>query len=83
MTNYQSLESLAKRYPAADETDIDNLAKRYEREQQQEILEIAAIAADVSANSILNLGLEPHSDPCLPRRFACSTRTWIPTLWWG
>jgi hypothetical protein len=63
--SYQSLESLAERYPAADETDIDNLAKRYERQQQQEILEIAAIAADVSSNSILNLGLEPHSNPLL------------------
>ena len=58
-----SLQQLAEYYPARDRSSLADLARHYENKSQREILEIAAIAADVSANSILNLGLEPESDP--------------------
>ncbi|MCH8863681.1 MAG: hypothetical protein IID51_14430, partial [Proteobacteria bacterium] len=69
MSEYESLRSLASGYPEADETDIADLARRYEHRQQQEILDIAAVAADVSVDSILNLGLEPESNPQLAEAF--------------
>lgn len=69
MNDCRSLRSLADQYPVADEADLIDLAMQYERRQQQEILDIAALAVDVSTDSILNLGLEPESDPLLTEAF--------------
>ena len=69
MHDHHTLQSLAAEYPAADETELNDLAKKYERRQQYEILDIAAVATDVSADSILNLGLEPESDPLTAEAF--------------
>ena len=72
MNNYQSLQSLADEYQAAhgvNVADLADLGRRYERRQQYEILDIAAVATDVSADSILNLGLEPESDPLIAEAF--------------
>jgi hypothetical protein len=69
MHDHHTLQSLAAEYPAADETELNDLAKKYERRQQYEILDIAAVATDVSADSILNLGLEPESDPLIAEAF--------------
>ncbi|MCH7842515.1 MAG: hypothetical protein IID01_07080 [Chloroflexi bacterium] len=63
MKEIDSLQRLAEYYPARDRSSLADLASHYRNKSEQEILEIAAIAADVSANSILNLGLEPESDP--------------------
>ena len=63
MKEINYLQRLAEYYPARDRSSLADLARHYENKSQREILEIAAIAADVSANSILNLGLEPESDP--------------------
>ena len=69
MNDCQSLRSLADHYSTTDETDLRGLATHYERRQQQEILDIALVAADVSTDSILNLGLEPETDPLIAEAF--------------
>ena len=69
MSDYQSLRTLASQYPAADVADLADLARQYERREQQEILDLVAIASDVSVDSFLNLGLEPESDPLIAEAF--------------
>ncbi len=69
MSEYGSLRSLASEYAAAGESEFADLARKYERRNQQEVLDIAAIAADVSSDSILDLGLEPESNPLLAEAF--------------
>ena len=69
MKEIDSVQQLAEYYPARDRSSLADLASHYERRSQQEILEIAAIAADVSADSILNLGLEPESNPLIVEAF--------------
>ena len=64
---FDSLRSLADSYSAADRAALAVLARRFAQRQQQEILDVAAVAADVSVDSILNLGLEPESDPLVMR----------------
>ena len=60
--SYERLQTLADSYPAQEKPELENLATQYRATQEQEILRIAAIAADVSVDSILNLGLEPDED---------------------
>ena len=69
MKEIDSLQRLAEYYPARDRSSLACLASRYGNKSQQEILEIAAIAANVSADSILNLGLEPESNPLIMESF--------------
>ena len=69
MNDYQSLESLADHYSSIGEMNLTDLAMQYQRRQQQEILDTAAIAADVSIDSILNLGSEPETDPLIAEAF--------------
>ena len=67
--NFNSLRSLADSYSAEDRAALATLASYYEHRRQQEILDIAAVAADVSIDTILNFGLEPQSDPLVMRAF--------------
>jgi len=67
--DFHALRSLADSYSAEDKAALADLARRFEHRRQQEILDIAAVAADVSVDSILNLGLEPESDPLVMRAF--------------
>ena len=69
MKEIDSLHQLAEYYPTRDRSSLAELASQYEGRSQREILEIAAIAADVSADSILNLGLEPESNPLILEAF--------------
>ena len=69
MMEIDSLQQLAEYYPARDRSCLANLARDYENRSQQQILQIAGIAADVSADSILNLGLEPQSNPLISEAF--------------
>ena len=68
--SYERLQTLADSYPAQEKPELENLATQYRTRQEQEILEIAAIAADVSVDSILNLGLEPEDDSQVWRAFS-------------
>ena len=61
------LKSLANSYSKEDRSALADLARHFEHRRQQEVLDIAAVAADVSLDSILNLGLEPEIDPLVMR----------------
>ncbi len=62
---YDGLKALAAQYPPQELYELRALAARYDRRYEREILEIAAIAADVSIDSITTLGLEPEVNPQL------------------
>ena len=68
--SYERLQTLADSYPAQEKPELEYLATQYRTRQEQEIFEIAAIAADVSVDSILNLGLEPDDDSQVWRAFS-------------
>ena len=69
MKEIDSLQQLSGHYSSSDRSSLADLAKDYDNRSQREILEIAAIAIDVSAESILNLGLEPESNPLITEAF--------------
>ena len=62
---YEQLKALAAEYPPREPCALLELAARYRRQDEQEILELAALAADVSIDGIWDLGLEPDPDPPL------------------
>ena len=69
MKEIDALRQLAEKYTTRDRSSLAELARHYEHRHQQEILDIAAIATDVSADSIRNLGLEPESNPLISEAF--------------
>ena len=69
MTSIDALQSLAGSYPPPAKATIAELARVYERRNQQEALDVAAIAANVTAAEIVNLGLDPEFDPLLMKAF--------------
>ena len=60
---YQDLKVLAKSYRPAAPQELSKLAARYSHRQEREVLELAALASDVSINDITTLNLEPESNP--------------------
>ena len=60
---YDALKNLAGSYPPQERESLLDLAQEYRSRDEREILETAAIAADVSLDSVLNLGLEPEANP--------------------
>ena len=66
---YEALKSLAESYPPQARESLLALAQEYRSRDEREVLELAAIAADVSLDSVLSLGLEPESDPQFRRAF--------------
>ena len=64
---YDELKDLAMSYPAQDRDALPLLAAEYQladkrrRRQERDILELAAIAAEVGIDDIVNLGLEPDN----------------------
>ena len=60
---YAALQSLAAFYPPAPAAALPPLAGEYRRRYDREILDLAAVAADVAVDDILNLGLEPEINP--------------------
>jgi len=65
----QALQSLAASYPTGKPVDLIQLAGRYAKRREGELLDILATVGDVSTDSMLNLGLEPESDPLVLRAF--------------
>ncbi len=64
-----SLAMLASRFPSATRAQLVEAAKRSDAKRTKEVLEVAAIAADVSIDSLTTLGLEPEANPELWRSF--------------
>ena len=59
---YEEITSLAESYPAAAREDLMALSTGYQRRNEGEILELAALAVDLSARDILSLFSEPEPD---------------------
>ena len=60
---YDELKVLAKSYPHQERESLLELAQEYRSRNEREILELAAIATDVSLDSVLDLGREPDANP--------------------
>ena len=67
---YDGIKDLAATYPAQTVEALTALAGEYHRRNEREILDLAAIAADISANDIANLGLEEEADPQILQAFS-------------
>ena len=62
---HEEIQSLAESYSPQERQSLLGLASEHRRRNEREVLELGALAADVSASSILNLDLEPQSNPQL------------------
>jgi hypothetical protein len=69
----KEIQRLAMSYPAAHPADVVRLAHEFERRREKEVLDVAALAADVSVGSLVNLGLEAESNPELWEAFGLFT----------
>ena len=63
LMGYEELKTLAESYPPQEQDALFELAQKYRSRDEREILEVAAIAADVSLDDVQNLELEPEADP--------------------
>ena len=59
------LTALAEQYPPQSRDAVLALAEKYRIRNEKEVLELAALAADISLDDLLNLGLEPEVNPQL------------------
>ena len=66
---YQPLQQLAETYPRQNRNALPQLVSAYRHRHEREILELAALATDVSIDDITGLGLEPESNPQLLKAF--------------
>ena len=60
---YEGLTTLAESYPPEERDALFELAQKYRTRDEREVLEVAALAADVSLDDVQNLGLEPEANP--------------------
>ena len=66
---YEELRTLAESYPPQERDALFDLAQKYRSREEREVLEVAAIAADVSLDDVLNLPLEPEANPQILKAF--------------
>ena len=66
---HEEIQALAESYSPQERQSLLELAVEYRRRNEREVLELGALAADVSADAVLNLGLEPESNPQLVEAF--------------
>lgn len=66
---YERLVSLAQSYPKAERSRMMELARLRAIRDEQEVLELAAIAAEAQVDSLLHSVLEPAHNPLLRRAF--------------
>ena len=62
---YEELKVLAESYPSQERDALIALGGEYQRRYELELLELAATAADVKLDDIVNAGLDPEADPQL------------------
>ena len=65
----EELSSVSAEYPPRQRAELLALAEQYRRRNEREILEIAGTSADIAADDLINLGLEPDSNPQLLEAF--------------
>ncbi len=70
--SHEELEKLAATYPPQPREALLEFALERRKRQENEVLALAALAAELSMDSIINLGLEPDADPLLMRAIQLS-----------
>ena len=60
---YEELKTLAESYPPQERDALFELVQEYRSRDEREVLEVAAIAADVSLDDVVDLGREPEANP--------------------
>ena len=63
------ISELASAYPPSNRKALIEVVEHYGRRHEREVLELAAIAADVGIDDLTNLGLEPDEHPLLQEAF--------------
>ena len=66
---YEELAVISAEYPPRQRAELLVLAEQFRRRNEREILEMAGISADIAADNITNLGLEPDSNSQLFQAF--------------
>ena len=66
---YEELEALARSYTPARPGALLELALERRKRQESEVLELAALASELSVDSIIDLGLEPDLHPHILKAF--------------
>lgn len=66
---FYEITELASTYPRAGHRTLLEIGSHYRRRNEREVLELAAIAADVGIDDLTNLGLEPDENPLLREAF--------------
>lgn len=67
--SFSELASISGGYSPRQRTELLALAEQYQRGNDREILEMAGASADIAADDLINLGLEPDSNPQLLEAF--------------
>ena len=66
---YEKLRVLSESYPPRERDALFELAQKFRSRDEREVMEVAAIAADVSLDRVVNLGLEPQANPLFREAF--------------
>ena len=66
---HDELATVSAEYPPRQREELLALAEQYRLRNEREVLEIAGIAADIGADDLINLGLEPESNSQLLKAF--------------
>ena len=66
---YEELKTLAESYPPQERDALFDLAQEYRSGDERDVLEVAAIAADVSLDDVVDLGREPEANPQIREAF--------------
>ena len=66
---YEELIALSRSYSPQERNALFELAQEYRSRDEREVLEVAAIACEVSIDHVANLGLEPEADPLFLEAF--------------
>ncbi len=66
---YEELKTLAESYPPQERDTLFELAQEYRSRDERGVLEVAAIAADVSLDDVVDLGREPEANPQILEAF--------------
>ena len=66
---FDEIKGIASSYRRASRSSMNELRDMYSRRNEREALELAAIAADVAIDDLINLGLEPDENPLLREAF--------------
>ena len=66
---YEELKAIAASYTPASPGELLEMALERRRRQESDVLELAALASELSVDSIVDLGLEPDLHPHILRAF--------------